>query len=309
MKRTAEFTLGLIGGILGIIFGFVALTVGGVGSAFNAGGAGEVIGLAWAAILLSAAAIVGAAIVHRHPKFAGTLLTGSAIGGVISISMFYIVPFILLIIAGLMALLRGNDKAFVFKKWWFYATFVVMFALVLGLHHAGDTAEPAAAGDSAKATVATADNQQSGDNINKISNVHFSDTSGKQTTQIDQAYIKDISAMNATDENFKTITYALIIHLTIKNDAPNELSTFPDQGHIVLPNGRQITGTAADDNLKGAWDSSDDIASGAHKSGNIYFPLTKSQAKSIKNARYKFEVICGDDNLTDKNYDVALKFK
>lgn len=47
MKRTAEFVLGLIGGIFGIICAFVALLIGGMGAAFEADGANTVIGLGW----------------------------------------------------------------------------------------------------------------------------------------------------------------------------------------------------------------------------------------------------------------------
>ncbi|EJQ43694.1 hypothetical protein IEQ_05022 [Bacillus cereus BAG6X1-2] len=45
MKRTTEFVLGLIGGIFGIIFSFIALMIGGMGAAFEADGANTIIGL------------------------------------------------------------------------------------------------------------------------------------------------------------------------------------------------------------------------------------------------------------------------
>lgn len=106
MKRTAEFVLGLIGGIIGIISSVIALFVGGIGSAFGAEGAGTVTGLGWAATLLSILAIVGAAIVKGKPKLAGIMLIIAGIGGFISISMFYIIPGILILIAGIMALVR-----------------------------------------------------------------------------------------------------------------------------------------------------------------------------------------------------------
>lgn len=58
MKRTAEFVLGLIGGIFGIICAFVALLIGGMGAAFEADGANTVIGLGWGAVALSILGIV-----------------------------------------------------------------------------------------------------------------------------------------------------------------------------------------------------------------------------------------------------------
>ncbi|MBZ4666574.1 DUF4064 domain-containing protein [Mahella sp.] len=106
MKRTAEFVLGLIGGIIGIFSSLIALFVGGVGTVFEAEGASTVTGLGWAAALFSILAIVGAAIVKGKPKVAGVMLLVAGIGGFISISMFYIIPGILILIAGIMALVR-----------------------------------------------------------------------------------------------------------------------------------------------------------------------------------------------------------
>ncbi|CDN34045.1 unnamed protein product [Bacillus thuringiensis DB27] len=66
MKRTAEFVLGLIGGIFGIICAFVALLIGGMGAAFEADGANTVIGLGWGAVALSILGIVGSVMVRRR---------------------------------------------------------------------------------------------------------------------------------------------------------------------------------------------------------------------------------------------------
>ncbi|GAW28947.1 DUF4064 domain-containing protein [Carboxydocella sp. ULO1] len=109
MSRTAELILGLLGGILGLIASFIALFIGGVGSAFNAQGAGTVVSLGWSAALLSILAIVGSVMVKSKPKTAGIMFLIASIGGVISISAFYIIPGILIFIAGIMALVR-KDK-------------------------------------------------------------------------------------------------------------------------------------------------------------------------------------------------------
>ncbi|EIJ79177.1 hypothetical protein PB1_16509 [Bacillus methanolicus PB1] len=109
MKRTTEFVLGLLGGIFGFIGAFMALFIGGVDAAFSSSGTSEVIGLGWAAVILSILGIIGSVVVKSKAKFGGILMLISAIGGVISISMFYILPGVLLLIAGLMGIFR-KDK-------------------------------------------------------------------------------------------------------------------------------------------------------------------------------------------------------
>ncbi|ATH92534.1 membrane protein [Bacillus glycinifermentans] len=107
MKRTTEFVLGLIGGIFGFFGAIFALFIGGVDAAFN--GSSEIIGLGWGAIFFSILGIVASIVVKSKPKVGGVLLIISGVGGVISISMFYILPAVLLIIPGIMGLVR-KDK-------------------------------------------------------------------------------------------------------------------------------------------------------------------------------------------------------
>jgi len=111
MKRTTEFVLGLIGGIFGIISGVIALMIGGLGSAL--GGASTVGSLGVWAIVLSILGIVGASIVSSKSRLGGIFMTVAAIGGTICISMFYILPGILLIISGLMALIKKDKPVIV----------------------------------------------------------------------------------------------------------------------------------------------------------------------------------------------------
>ncbi|WP_114555727.1 DUF4064 domain-containing protein [Bacillus sp. K6W] len=110
MKRTAEFVLGLIGGIFGIICAFVALLIGGMGAAFEADGANTVIGLGWGAVALSILGIVGSVMVRSKAKVGGIMMTVAAIGGFICISIIYLLPGVLLLIGGLMSIFR-KDKA------------------------------------------------------------------------------------------------------------------------------------------------------------------------------------------------------
>ncbi|MEK4841550.1 DUF4064 domain-containing protein [Bacillus sp. FSL L8-0152] len=110
MKRTAEFVLGLIGGIFGILCAFIALFIGGLGSALEADGANTVIGLGWGAVALSVLGIVGSVMVRSKAKAGGIMMTVAAIGGFICISLIYLLPGVLLLIGGLMGIFR-KDKA------------------------------------------------------------------------------------------------------------------------------------------------------------------------------------------------------
>ncbi|VEF46206.1 membrane protein [Bacillus freudenreichii] len=109
MKRTTEFVLGLLGGIFGFFGAILALFIGGVDAAISSSGSSEIIGLGWAAIFLSILGIVGAVLVKGRSKAGGIMMLISAIGGLISISLFYLLPFVLLLIAGLMGIFR-KDK-------------------------------------------------------------------------------------------------------------------------------------------------------------------------------------------------------
>jgi len=100
---TTEFILGLLGGIIGFFAGFAAIAIGGIGGAFGIASAGTVIAGGAGAIVFSILGIIGAAIVNRHTKTAGYLMIISAICGLICISLFYVLSFILLIIAGILA--------------------------------------------------------------------------------------------------------------------------------------------------------------------------------------------------------------
>lgn len=108
-SRTAELVLGIIGGIFGLFAAIIALVVGGIGSAVGAEGGSTVVGLGWLAILCAIVGIVGAALVNSKTQIAGILMLLSALGGFISISFFWLLPGVLLLIAGLLALIRKGD--------------------------------------------------------------------------------------------------------------------------------------------------------------------------------------------------------
>lgn len=108
MKRTGEFVLGLIGGIIGILAGLSGTFLGALAQAFNVDQAGTVSTAAWVAVLLSVIGLIGACIVKRRTMLASIFMLVAGIGGFICLSMLYIVPGILLLIAGIMGLVRKD---------------------------------------------------------------------------------------------------------------------------------------------------------------------------------------------------------
>ncbi|ASS77250.1 hypothetical protein CIG75_15585 [Tumebacillus algifaecis] len=87
-----------------MISAILAMFIGGIGQAFEADGAGTVTGLGWAALFLSILGLVGSILVKNKPKAGGVLMLIAGIGGIISISFFYILAGALLIIPGLISL-------------------------------------------------------------------------------------------------------------------------------------------------------------------------------------------------------------
>ncbi|WP_124727913.1 DUF4064 domain-containing protein [Staphylospora marina] len=109
MKRTTEFVLGLLGGIFGFGAAIFAIFFGAVDEAVQ--GSSQISGLGWSALLASVVAIVGSIVVKFKAKVGGALMLISAIWGVVSVSLFYVLPGLLLLIAGLMGLFRKDKQA------------------------------------------------------------------------------------------------------------------------------------------------------------------------------------------------------
>lgn len=189
-----------------------------------------------------------------------------------------------------------------YKRWWFWLIVVVVILFIaIGSSGGGDDSS-----SNSKTTTTTNSSNNSSSGIHKINKVNFKDTTGEQTTTIDKAEIKDISDMGLVDDKMKNIKYAIVVHMSVANKASDTATVYPEQGHIVLPDGTQLDGSSNSD-AKGVFDSGD-IEKAATVSGNVFFPITEKQAKSIKKATFKFEVICGDSNMTDKHYEVQLNF-
>lgn len=108
MSRTTEMILGILSGIIGFGGAFFALFIGVADEAVN--GSSEVSGLAIAAFVFSILAIVGGVWVKFNAKIGGWMMIVSGIGGTISISLFFLLPLVLLLAGGIMALVRKEKK-------------------------------------------------------------------------------------------------------------------------------------------------------------------------------------------------------
>jgi len=97
--------LGILGGIFGIIAALFAMFFGGiVGMSISEEGA-LLVGLGIGALISSIIGIIGGAISFKSTKWAGILMLIGGVAGIISISFFYVLPGILLIIGGIFSFL------------------------------------------------------------------------------------------------------------------------------------------------------------------------------------------------------------
>ena len=107
---TLAFFLGLFGGIIGVIAASFSIS-GGNGGLLGLSGASMIMALGISAILFSVLGIVGGTRVKKDPKIAGYYMIIAAIGGLFCLSLNFILPFILLLIAGIVAIVYGHIGA------------------------------------------------------------------------------------------------------------------------------------------------------------------------------------------------------
>lgn len=111
MKRTGEFVLGLIGGIIGILASLSGTLFGALATSMGVDQGGAVSTASWIALVLSVLGLIGACIVKKNSTLASIFMLIAGIGGFICISMLYIVAGILFVIAGVMGLVRRDKTA------------------------------------------------------------------------------------------------------------------------------------------------------------------------------------------------------
>jgi hypothetical protein len=110
--RIGALVLGIVGGIFGIVAALLALSIGGIGSAVGAQGAGTVLGLAWWAFGFCLLGFVGAGIAMAKPGLSALLLLIASVGFLISVSWFALITAPLFLIASLLAFAgRGRTAA------------------------------------------------------------------------------------------------------------------------------------------------------------------------------------------------------
>lgn len=109
MSRTTEMVLGLLGGIFGFVAAFFALAFGAMEEVTS--GVSEVTSLGISAFIFSAVAIIGAIVVNFRAKLGGWLMLISGIAILISVSLFGVLPALLLVSAGLMGILKKTTTS------------------------------------------------------------------------------------------------------------------------------------------------------------------------------------------------------
>ena len=108
MKKAGGI-LGIIGGVFGVFAALVTLFIGGVGGAFQASGAGTVIGLGWGGLAFALLAILfGAVSLGARSRTAGVLLTLSALGGAVLGGTLVAVCMVLALVGGILVSLGAK---------------------------------------------------------------------------------------------------------------------------------------------------------------------------------------------------------
>lgn len=103
MKKAGGI-ISLIAGIFGILSALITLLVGGAASAFNAHGAGTVVGLGWGGVFFSFVVIVlGAVLISAKSRVPGILLIVSSILGAILGGTLVAVFMVLALVGGILA--------------------------------------------------------------------------------------------------------------------------------------------------------------------------------------------------------------
>ena len=105
MKHKAEFTLGLLGGVLGILSGILIIKT----DLFKVvvSDKEETLLIGMFVILCSVFAIIASLFIEHKPREAGMMFLVSGTLGLLISSILYAVPFILLFIAGILVLTKG----------------------------------------------------------------------------------------------------------------------------------------------------------------------------------------------------------
>jgi len=109
-ERTAEFILGLVGGILGLVAAPILFLAGGILAAFGLSSGVTLVGVSVVGGILSIIGLIGAAFVKSHPRASGVMMLLSGLLGIFVVLGFWLGA-LLLLVAGIIALLRREKRA------------------------------------------------------------------------------------------------------------------------------------------------------------------------------------------------------
>jgi len=107
--RVGALVVGLIGSLWGIAAAVTTALFGGLAEAFETEGASTITGLGAAAVLVSIVGLVGAAIALSKPKAGGIMMIIAAVLGIILTSAMYVLPGLLLLVGGILALIGQRE--------------------------------------------------------------------------------------------------------------------------------------------------------------------------------------------------------
>jgi uncharacterized protein YecT (DUF1311 family) len=101
--------ISIIAGIFGVMAAIATLFVGGIGSAFKADGANQVIGFGWVGVLFSFLVIVFGAMAFYKPRFSGWAIIISSLFGIVLGGTLVAICMALSIIGGILTLFGKQD--------------------------------------------------------------------------------------------------------------------------------------------------------------------------------------------------------
>lgn len=105
-SRTTELILGILGAVFGLIGAVAGMMIGSLGSAFNADGADEIIGLSLGAFLFSILGLIFSILIRKNHKIFGALTVLSGIALLICISLFGSIGAIFFAISGILGIAK-----------------------------------------------------------------------------------------------------------------------------------------------------------------------------------------------------------
>lgn len=103
VKMSSAVTLGFIGGVFGVVTGFLAMFFGGFGMLFDVTGGIAVVGLGLVAVACGLAGVVGGVLLTSRPALGTWLMAVAGIAGFFAVTVFWVLPGLLLLGAAFIA--------------------------------------------------------------------------------------------------------------------------------------------------------------------------------------------------------------